>query len=111
MESVTDVELAWDLLTSHRGCLTVAEWHAVSISLAIGEYQLAVYDILAAVVREREPITAASAQRLAEVIRVYEYGTAVSALLDEAIDNTHRIHSARLVATPRPRSPRPVHAE
>ncbi len=111
MTSVSETEVAWELLACHRRCLTVAEWHAVSINLAIGEHQMAVHDILTAVVREREPITAASAQRLAEVIRVYEYGTAVSALLDEAIDNTHRIHSARLVATPRPRSPRPVHAE
>ena len=58
MTSVSETEVAWELLACHRQCLTVAEWHAVSINLAIGEHQMAVHDILTAVVREREPITA-----------------------------------------------------
>ena len=78
-------DVAWAMLTSHRHCLTVAEWHAVSINLAIGEYQAAVYDILTAVVREHDPITPESARNLAELITVYECGAAFSALLDEAV--------------------------
>jgi hypothetical protein len=107
MECVTDVEVAWDLLDSHRGCLTVAERHAVSIDLAIGEYQSAIYNLLTAVVRENGALTAESAHRVDELMKVYECGPEFRELLEAAV----KLRDARQQPAPagcRPSQPWPV---
>ncbi|BCI55908.1 hypothetical protein NIIDNTM18_51860 [Mycolicibacterium litorale] len=79
---MTEDEVAWDLLADHRGCLTVAERHSVSINLAVGEYRSAIQEVLAAVVREGDVLAAESATNLRELIGAYEYGADLGTLFD-----------------------------
>jgi hypothetical protein len=84
MKPPNEGDLAWDLVDDHRAVLTPAERDMAFVNLGVGEFTTVIRDVLKAVVRERQPLSAENAAKVDAWIDCYAEHAGFRSLLDGA---------------------------
>jgi hypothetical protein len=79
-----EADLAWDLVDEHRAAMTQAERDMAFVNLGVGEFTIVIRDVLSAVMRENQPLSAEYADKVAAWIDCYAQHAEFRALLNNA---------------------------
>ena len=71
MSQPHESDVAWDLVDSHRSCLTISELNTVFTRLGAGDYPSAIEAVLKAAARERLPMAPELTSRLSAWLDCY----------------------------------------
>ncbi|AQA02129.1 hypothetical protein BVC93_06470 [Mycobacterium sp. MS1601] len=77
-----EADLAWDLVDDHRDALTQAERDMAFVNLGVGEYTIVIRDVLGAVLRERQSLSAEHAGKVEAWVGFYSLHNEFSALFN-----------------------------
>ncbi|WP_197378489.1 hypothetical protein [Mycolicibacterium mengxianglii] len=75
-------DLAWNLVDDHRDVLTQAERDMAFVNLGVGEFTTVIRDVLGAVQRARQPLSAETTANVEAWIDCYAQHAEFRALLD-----------------------------